>query len=359
MIPLPTFEQLSTVPSMATTALLFAIFWTVSLPLAEKKIALKLTDAAWWPGAVSPTKSMMYNFGYPKEPTKRFPDGVTESLARDFYSGTISICVAHALCATPMVPVLIRGWEDSSDFIKVSFVLGTLADLGFDIYDAVQLSIRAFAKNHSKPIPIEFWVILVCMHHTTALLLVMPLNLHYVHRFEYHQTAVSLLYAASACYLAGAYKFTLNVYEKRKDFVLYKIIVFFQLAVLLYTRVYLWFPAAFGLRAHMKEQNDTTFFYGATVMVTIFSIFNLVLIVDGLGAAAKWLPRKFPKSKEEKGETAALVRRTSATGIVAPALQMLRAYEAKRKFRAGVKLVIATNRLSSHASSISNNKKED
>jgi hypothetical protein len=94
-------------------------------------------------------------------------------------------------------------------------------------------------------------------------------------------------------------------------------------------------------------------------VVTIFSIFNLVLIVDGLGAAAKWLPRKFPKSKEEKGETAALVRRTSATGIVAPALQMLRAYEAKRKFRAGVKLVIATNRLSSHASSISNNKKED
>jgi len=143
--------------------------------------------------------------------------------------------------------------------------LGTLADLGFDIYDAVQLSIRAFAKNHSKPIPIEFWVILVCMHHTTALLLVMPLNLHYVHRFEYHQTAVSLLYAASACYLAGAYKFTLNVYEKRKDFVLYKIIVLFQLAVLLYTRVYLWFPAAFGLRAHMKELNDTTFFYGATV----------------------------------------------------------------------------------------------
>lgn len=265
MLPFPTLDQLLTLPSMAATAIFFAILWCVYVDLSEKRITQKLIETTWWTRAISPTKSMMYNFGYPKEPNKRFPDGVTERSARDFYAALISICVAHIFCATPMLPVLIYGWEKSSESMKVLFVLGTLADLGYEIYDAIRFTIRTFATNHPAPTPIEFFVILVLLHHTTALILVIPLNLHYVDRFEYHQTAVALLYAASACYLAGAYKFTLDVYEKRKDFVLYKIIVLFQLAVILYTRIYLWFPAAFGLRAHMREQNDTTFFNVATV----------------------------------------------------------------------------------------------
>lgn len=352
-------DQFYTLAHQATAAVLFAMFWAVSVEPFEKMIANILNQATWWPRAFSPTKSMMCNFGYPKEPNKQFPDGVTEQLAKDFYANMISICVAHALCASPMLPVLIYGWEESSELMKVSFLLGTLADLGYDVYDFIRLSFRTFDTKHEKPTPIDFFIILGLMHHTTGLALIMPLNLHYVDRFEYHQTAVSLLLAASLCFLAGAYKFTLDVYEKRKDFVLYKFIVLFQLGIILYTRVYLWFPAALGLRAYMKEQNDTTFFYSATVMITIFSIFNLVLVVDAVGAAAKWLPRRFPKSKQEKDETAALVRRTSATGMVTPAIQMLRAMETKRKFKAGVKTVIAVNRLSSHASSFSNDKKDD
>ncbi len=96
-----------------------------------------------------------------------------------------------------------------------------------------------------------------------------------------------------------------------------------------------------------------------TSVVTIFSIFNLILVADAVGAAAKWLPRRFPKSKAEKEEIGALVRRTSATGVATPALQMLRAMEAKRKVKGAVKTVIAANRLSSHASSFSNGKKDD
>ena len=265
MSPLPALDQLCSLAHQATAAVLFSMFWAVSVEPFEKIITNKLSKASWWKRAYSPTKSMMQNFGYPKEPNKRFPDGVTEQLAKDFYSGTISICVAHALCALPMLPVLIYGWEESSESMKVSFVLGTLADLGYDIYDAIRLSFRTFAANHPKPTPIDFFVILGLMHHTTGLALIMPLNLHYVDRFEYHQTAVSLLAAASLCFLAGAYKFTLDVYESRIDFVVYKGIVLFQLGIILYTRVYLWFPASLGLRAYMKEQNDITFFYCATV----------------------------------------------------------------------------------------------
>ena len=131
---------------------------------------------------------MMQNFGFPKEPNKTFPKGVTEPMVRDFYADLIIICLAHAICVSPMIPVVAIGWDQSSELVKVCFILGTLADLGFDIYDAISLSLRTFSKNHPSPTPIEFWFILVCMHHTTALLLVLPLNMFYAHRSEYHQT---------------------------------------------------------------------------------------------------------------------------------------------------------------------------
>ena len=95
---------------------------------------------------------------------------------------------AHGICVAPMIPVVIYGWDQSSELVKVCFILGTLGDVGFDIYDAISTSLRTFSKNHPSPTPIEFWFILVCMHHTTALLLVLPLNMFYVHRSEYHQT---------------------------------------------------------------------------------------------------------------------------------------------------------------------------
>lgn len=350
MIPHPTLDQLATVPFMLITALIFAVFWSVTIELSRRKISISLTNATWWPAAVSPTTAMMQNFGFPKEPNKTFPKGVTEPMVRDFYADLIIICLAHAICVSPMIPVVIFGWDQSSELVKVCFILGTLGDVGFDIYDAISTSLRTFSKNHPSPTPIEFWFILVCMHHTTALLLVLPLNMFYVHRSEYHQTAVSLLLAASLCYLAGAYKFTLNVFDKKKDFYLYKIIVLFQLAVILYTRLLLWFPSVLSLRAHMKEQEDTTFFYGATVMITIFSLFNVILVVDALGAAVKWMPRKFPKSKDEKTATEVLVRRTSATGIPAPSLEFVRMLKTKRKFKGAVHSVILANRLSSQSS---------
>ena len=188
MIPHPTLDQLATVPFMLITALIFAVFWCVTLELSRRKISNSLTNATWWPAAVSPTTAMMQNFGFPKEPNKTFPKGVTETMVRDFYADLIIICLAHAICVSPMIPVVIYGWDQSSELVKVCFILGTLADLGFDIYDAISLSLRTFSKNHPSPTPIEFWFILVCMHHTTALVLVLPLNMFYVHRSEYHQT---------------------------------------------------------------------------------------------------------------------------------------------------------------------------
>jgi len=354
------YDQLSTLPVMCATAVGLAIVWGIIFEISKKRIHDSLPNTAWWHRAVKPTKSMMANFGYPKQATDKFPNGITDSMARDFYAFLVMICGQHFVSASAMVPVLVYGWEESSDTAKSLFILGTLSDLGFDIYDAMSSSIRTFS-NHPDPLPLDFWIVIVALHHTTALSLVLPMNLNYVHRFEFHQTTVSLLMAASLCYAAGCYKFSLDI-GKKKGFLLYKFIVLLQLGIIFYTRVYLWFPAVISFRAHLKEQNDTAFFYGASVMMSIFSLFNLILVADGFKAAIKCIPKKFPKTQSEKEKTAKIFRR--ASGMDAPGfahLAEVKRMMARRKFKGTVHSIIAATRMESSMSNAasSHNEKAD
>lgn len=346
-------DRLSTLPVMCATAIALAVFWGIVLETSKKKVNDSLPGTGWWHRAAKPVKSMMYNFGYPSNPTKKFPNAVTDEMARDFYAFQVTILFQHFLSALPMVPVLVYGWEDSSEVLKSMFILGTLSDVGFDIYDSWGSTVRTFTK-HPDPLPIEFWVILVMLHHTMSLILVLPMNLKYVHRYEYHQTAVSLLMAATLCYGAGCWKFTLDIGNKKRDFMLYKIVALFQLGIILYTRLYLWIPAAISFRDHLKEQNDTAFFYGASIMISIFSLFNFLLVVDGFKAVMKCIPKKFPRTKLEKENTVRLLRRTSSMDApgIAP-IAKLTGMMARRKFKGAVRSVIAANRMRSISSDVS------
>lgn len=340
------YDQLSTFPVMFATAIAMAVGWGIIIDLAKKSIADFLSEADWWHNfALTPTKSMMANFGYPRQSTDKFPDGISEPMARDYYSFIVTIVTQHLLTALPMLPVLIYGWNDSDDIYKSLFLLGTLSDVGFDVYDCASCTLRCFQAGHPSPLPIETWFIVCIMHHTTALALVIPMNLKYPHRYEYHQTAVSLLMAAAICYGAGCYKFAIDI-GKKSNFILYKLVVLFQLGIILYSRVYLWFPAARSFRSHLKEEGDTAFFFGASVMITIFSLFNLLLVIDGVKAVVKCIPKKFPKTKAETEETRQQFRRYSAgidvgMGTIAEISSMLH----RRKFRGAVNTVIAGRRM--------------
>ena len=198
------YEKLSSLPMMCTIAVCLAIGWGIVLEVSKKRICDYLPHTSWWKFALEPMKGMMINFGYPKRPTEKFPNAITDSMACDSYTFLVTLCFQHFVSALPMIPVLVCGWDDASDTVKSLFILGTLSDVGFDIYDSCKSTFRAFA-NHPNPLPLDFWIILVAMHHSTALSLVLPMNQKYIHRTEYHQTAVSLLMAASLCYGAGKF----------------------------------------------------------------------------------------------------------------------------------------------------------
>lgn len=347
---------------MCAIAVGLALFWGVVLEASKKKIFDALPSTSWWQtNALYPTKAMMSSFGYPKHPTDKFPNAVTEPMARDFFAFLVAICSQHFVSALCMLPILVYGWEDSSDSLKSLFVLGTISDFGFDLYDSYNSSVRTFSKKHTNPLPIDFWIIIVAMHHTLALSLMLPMNLNYVNRYEYHQTACSLLMAAALCYGLGCYKFTLDIAKKNSDFLLYKLLVVVQLGIILYTRVYLWFPAASSFRAHVKEQDDTAFFYGASFMIGVFSLFNVILVVDGVKAVAKCVPKKFPKSKlERESSVKEFQQATAALDFpgVAP-LSAVTKMLAKRKFKGAVHSVIAAQRMESSMSGTSGRGKDD
>ena len=315
--------------------------WGVVLETSKSWIYGKLRDQPWWSRhAVKPTIQMMQNFGYPKTPTPTFPRGVTEEMARDFYAFLTTLCFQHGLSALPMIPVVWYGWANVSVVGRVAFVLGTLSDVGFDIYDSAKSSWRTFAKNHSAPLPLDFWIVIVAMHHTLALSLVLPMNSKYIQLAPYHQTVASLLLAAAVCYGAGCYKFTLNV-KTKSGFAQYKAIVVFQLAVILYTRLYLWFPAAYGMIQTFRKENDA-FFLGASLLLgLIFSIFNLLLVADAVGAAVKWLPRPMPRTEHELNDLS-----NDATLGTGPATAMnIVSRMRRRKLKAAAHSVIAINKM--------------
>ena len=155
-------------------------------------------------------------------------------------------------------------------------------------------------------------------------------------------------------FLSGCYKFTLDI-GKKFNFFLYKAIVATQLLIILYTRVFLWFPAASSFRSHLKEQNDTAFYYGASILIGIFSLFNVILVIDGFKACAKCLPKPFPKDKAEQEKTTELFARdTNGLDVGTPVVVMH--VMARRKFKGAVKSVIAANRLESLSSHSGKNK---
>jgi hypothetical protein len=154
-----------------------------------------------------------------------------------------------------MIPAVYYGWDESSEFTRSLFVLGTLSDLGFDIYDAVMIFIRTFRNNHANPMPFDVWVAIVAMHHSLALSFSLPMNWKYIHLPAYQQSVMSLLMAGSICYAAGNYKFTLVV-KRAISFYQYKTIVLLQLITIRYTRVYLRFPAIWSILNHFNAEGD-------------------------------------------------------------------------------------------------------
>ena len=305
-------------------ALLFAVIQAVIIELSKPAAVRWVSRQKWWPAAMLIQKKQGENF-FPEGANAILPEGLTPyHLAESYWLGWVA-AGSHAVCALPMLPVVLLGWEESGAEGRTAFVLGALGDVGIDIYDALKLTWSAWLPHHyvrvtgNTPCPIAIWVGACLLHHPLALSLVMPMNAYYPWLPSYHRIEFALLAGGSVCICLAQCKMALNV-KTRAGFALFKLIVAIAFVIIAYTRVVVWFVEIRAALAAFALADDANFYRGGVLCASLMSIFNLTVVNDALAALLKFVPKPLPATQEalqevqEEQATPPAVGRTLSAG---------------------------------------------
>jgi len=280
-------EPIQTLLGQGVIAFAFALFWTVFIEAVRGPIGDRVRKAEWWPRALPNQINIMVNFGYPKDET-------TEDHAVYGFVWIITMCITHIVSASLMVPVIIYGWSAAGAVGQLLFFLGTLSEVGFDVYDWSKTFLLTFAHssfpNLGPPGPVKAFILICILHHSTVLGLTFPMNLKYPSMTAYHWVAFSLLVSAGICYIAGQYKFTLDA-KTRSGLATIKKIMILQFVFNWLSRVGIWFPAVFMVLQNLYGKGDMLYFAAGLVGGLGMSLYNLLVVADATMALLKWLPR--------------------------------------------------------------------
>jgi len=85
----------------------------------------------------------MKNFGYPK-------DGTADDMALKSYNWAITMRITHVVSASLMIPVVLWGWHNAGDSGRVMFFMGTMSEVGLDIYDWLRTFLLTFFHSSFK-----------------------------------------------------------------------------------------------------------------------------------------------------------------------------------------------------------------
>ena len=175
-------------------ALGFAVFWYTFLQRLTPRFSQWVATKPWARHAIQNQKRMLYNFGFPQSPDPPlFPHGTSDELSLYMYSWLTVVVTIHGVCGLLVLPVLFKGWQDSSDVERLAYVLGLIADVGYDIQDLANITLSTFAPDRvGKPrTPLVFFIIMT-LHHQMAMLLVIPMNMRYIDWQPYHQVCATM-----------------------------------------------------------------------------------------------------------------------------------------------------------------------
>jgi len=214
----------------------------------------------------------------------------------------ITMCITHVVSASLMFPVIVFGWDTAGETGQLCFLVGTLSEVGFDIFDFSKVVLLTFCPGPfpflGPPNPIKTFILIGVLHHCTVLGMTIPMNLHYPSMAAYHWAAFSLLFSAGVCYLSGQYKFTLDA-KTEGGLVTIKKIMTVQFIMNWVSRVLIWFPCVYAALSAFKAADDVGFFRGACAGVTGMSLYNLAVVVDATLAFLKWQGKSLPSSDKE------------------------------------------------------------
>jgi len=288
-------HYLQTLEGQLRVAFSFAVLWSISIEVARRKIATWVSKAPWWPCARPNQISVMENFGYTK-------GEVTEEHAIYGFVWVITMCITHVVSASLMLPVVLLGWKGAGETGQACFLLGTLSEVGFDIYDGVKVVLLTFCPSPFPFLgpknPIKTFILIGVFHHATVLSMTIPMNLNYPTLTAYHWVAFSLLFSAGVCYLSGQYKFTLNG-KTAQGLQTIKQIMALQFVMNWGARCFLWFPCVYTTLSTFYVVGDMGFFRGACMGALGMSLYNILVVLDATAAFLKWWGQSANEAKKE------------------------------------------------------------
>lgn len=325
----------STPNGSAVVVLGFAMVTALVMEAINFALMKAVEKRPWWPHTAALQKQLMLNFGVKEE-------NCTPEALLDSYVFVLCICGHHFVTGGMTLPVIIYGWSGAGATGQLLFLMAVLADVGFDVYDWIKKFFLTFFHSVFKflgpPYPLSGFIVMCCLHHPLAMTLVIPMNLKYSSLPDYHKIACSLLLAAGVCFLAGQYKFTLNM-KDRFEFIQIKTITLVQCITIWYTRGFVWFTSFYSAMSHFRAEGDTTFCIGGCIAGTLMSLFNLVLLSDVTMTTVKTLPKPLPATEEQREELQSdLVRQHSS--MMLPGQIGFGA----RKMRSAVKAAVAAQK---------------
>ena len=280
-----------TEPKMTITTVMCMAVGTGFLIEMMKRRLIHWVNCQPWKSRMLPLqRKLMQNFGYSEAASKE------DAMMVDAYCFAVAICSHHVVVSILLLPVILQGWEASGPIGQLMFYVGALGDLAYSIYDSLQISLRTFFPENFKFLgvqtPLKFFIIMVCMHHSLSITLTLPMILCYPSMRALHIIMYSLLLAGGSCYLLGCYKFTLDT-KTKADFRRYQVVAFLQLVIIGITRIFVWIHEATNVLSFFYTEGNLLFFGGAAAGGLLMSFFNLLMFLDALQAAAKWLPKRW------------------------------------------------------------------
>lgn len=274
--------------SQLGVALLFAVFWAVALHcMLTPAIRTLVAKQSWWPSpAAEFMKRQMYNYGYPEA-------GVDDFTVLNSFAAVMSIAIQHGLSATVMLPAVFLGWEGCGFWGRSLFVIGSLSDIGWDIQDAVFVTLGTL----SHVVPVRYWILMCVLHHPLALMLSIPMNMYYIGLPAYHRLACSLLFAASISYLTGQFKMTLDT-SSNSGALCFKAVLIIQLLAIVLLRTVTFFHSICLLLMTFYAEASWLFFSAGCCGSLLMSAMNLVILKDVCSTASKWLLKPLPEKSD-------------------------------------------------------------
>jgi len=82
------------------------------------------------------------NFGYPED--------TTEEMAVKGYNWVLTMRITHLVSASLMVPVVFFGWQIVGESTRVLFIIGTLSEVAFGVYDWLKTFLLTFCHSAFK-----------------------------------------------------------------------------------------------------------------------------------------------------------------------------------------------------------------